>query len=347
MTAQDEQALGRPRLFARVNARETLQEAWRRVRDNRGCAGVDGVTVEDFESGLALELGRLQDELSRETYRPLPLLRILVEKGDPSASAAGAGPAGGEARALCIPAVRDRVAQAAVLSIIDPILEAQFEQCSFAYRKGRSVRQAVYRIKELRDEGYQWVVDADIDAFFDSIDHDLLLAKVDHFIADLGLQRLLGLWVRAEVWDGQAVTQLTRGIPLGSVVSPILANLFLDDLDEELLRRGLKLVRYADDFVILSKHRAQAEAALELSDTILELLHLDLDDEKTTIVHFDQGFKYLGVVFVRSLIMVPFEKPMRERRVLFRPPPLDLAAYLRNRDRDRDRDREGITQRKT
>lgn len=296
---------------------ENLEAAWERVRENQGCAGVDGVTIEDFESGALYELPRLQRELADGTYEPLPLLRILVDKGN------------GEARALCIPTVRDRVAQAAALQLVEPILEIQFEECSFAFRKGRSVRQAVHRIKELYDKGYRWVVDADIDAFFDSIDHELLLAKVDHFIADASLRRLLRLWIHAEVWDGEAVTPLERGIPQGSVISPILANLFLDDLDEELLRRELKLVRYADDFVILSKDRAQAEAALEVTDKLLELLRLDLDEEKTAIVHFDHGFKYLGVIFVRSLIMVPFEKASRERKVLYVPPPLDVAAYRR------------------
>jgi group II intron reverse transcriptase/maturase len=313
-------------MFAEIVDAAHLEAAWRRVRENQGCAGVDGVTIEEFESGVLYELARLHRELTDGSYRPLPLLRILVDKGN------------GEARALCIPTVRDRVAQAAALQLIEPVLEAQFEDCSFAYRKGRSVRQAVHRIKALYEKGYRWVVDADIDAFFDSLDHDLLMAKIDHFIADEWLRSLLRLWIQAEVWDGETVTGLERGIPQGSVISPILANLFLDDLDEELLRRGLKLVRYADDFVILSKERAEAEAALEVTDKILELLGLALDEEKTAIVHFDHGFKYLGVMFVRSLIMVPFEKASRERRVLYIPPPLDLAAYREARDRGRSRE---------
>lgn len=306
-------------MFAEIVDPANLETAWQRVRENQGCAGVDRVTIEDFESGLLYELPRLQRELTDGSYRPLPLLRILVDKGN------------GETRALCIPTVRDRVAQAAALHHIEPILEAQFEDCSFAYRKGRSVRQAVHQIKALYDRGYRWVVDADIDAFFDSIDHDLMRSKIHHFILNKGIQDLLGLWIHAEVWDGEAVTVLERGIPQGSVISPILANLFLDDLDEELLRRGLKLVRYADDFVILSKDRAQAEEALEVTDKLLELLRLDLDNEKTAIVHFDHGFKYLGVIFVRSLIMVPFEKASRERKVVYVPPPLDLMAYQKGK----------------
>lgn len=308
-------------MLTQVVTPDSLKAAWNRVRDNRGCPGVDGRTLEDFESGLHFELKRLGEDLARGSYRPLPLLKILVEKSE------------GKTRALCIPTVRDRVAQATVLGAIEPILDTQFEECSFAYRKGRSVRQAVYRIKELRDQGYHYVVDADIDAFFDSIDHDLMNAKIRYFISDKAIQDLLTAWVKAEVWDGEAVTQLARGIPQGAVVSPILANLFLDDLDEELLRRGLKLIRYADDFVILCKDRPAAEAALEVTDTILELLHLDLKNEKTGIVDFDHGFKYLGVLFVRSLIMVPFEKPMRTHKVLYMPPPLDMGAYYKTRDR--------------
>jgi RNA-directed DNA polymerase len=290
-----------------------LSAAFQRVKENHGCAGVDGVTIERFEENLDENLAFLGMEIERNIYRPLPLLKILVDKGN------------GEARALCIPTVRDRVAQAAGLQILEPIFEAEFEQCSFAYRKGRSVKQAVYQIKEYRDKGYCWIVDADIDEFFASVDHGLLLDKVNRLLKAPGLLKLIEMWVKAEVWDGQAVTQLTRGIPQGSVISPILANLFLDQLDEELLRKGFKLVRYADDFIILCKTPEKAREALEITEEILDKLSLELDE--ADIVSFDQGFKYLGVCFVRSMIFIPFDKPKKEHRVLYMPPPLDLSLY--------------------
>lgn len=222
-----------------------LSSAFQHVKENHGCAGVDGVTIERFEEKLDLNLARLQDELERQIYFPLPLMKILVEKKN------------GEPRILCIPTVRDRVVETAVLQIIGPVLEKEFEDCSFAYRKGRSVRQAVYKIKDYYDKGYQWVVDADIDAFFDSVDHNLLLAKFRQYIHDPQIQRLIELWVTAEIWDGTSLKVCQKGIPQGSPISPILANLFLDELDEELLRKGYKYIRYADDYVLeFSKNRS-------------------------------------------------------------------------------------------
>ena len=203
-----------------------LSSAFHSVKENHGCAGVDGVTIERFEENLDLNLAKLQDELERQNYFPLPLMKILVEKKN------------GEPRALCIPAVRDRVVETAALQMIEPVLEKEFEECSFAYRKGRSVKQAVYKIKDCYDKGYRWVVDADIDAFFDSVDHKLLLAKFKQYIHDPHIQRLIEIWVTAEIWDGTSLKVCQKGIPQGSPISPILANLFLDELDEELLQKG-------------------------------------------------------------------------------------------------------------
>ena len=306
-------------LWASISNPNTFSVGFQRVKENRGCAGVDGITIDDFEMNLGKNLASLRNNILHKTYYPLPLLKILVDKGN------------GEARALLIPTVRDRVAQSAVLEVVEPIFEKEFEQCSFAYRKGRSVRQAVYQIKEYRDKGYTWVIDADIDIYFDSIDHILLLDNVNRFVKDSGILKLIEMWVKAEVWDGKEVTQLTRGIPQGSVISPILANLFLDQLDEELLGKGFKLVRYADDFIILCKSPEKAQEALEVTEDILDELSLDLDE--ADIVSFDRGFKYLGVYFVKSMIFTPFDKPKRERKVLYFPPPLNLSSYLSKKKR--------------
>lgn len=292
----------------------SLSLAFLAVKANHGCAGVDGVTIEHYEGNLDLNLKILHRELVERAYSPLPLLKILVDKGN------------GEARALCIPAVRDRIAQAVVLQLIEPILEREFEECSFAYRKGRSVKQAVYKIKEYYEQGYHWVVDADIDAFFDSVDHSLLLEKFKKYVCVPFIQTLIELWLKAEIWDGVSLAVLQKGIPQGSPISPILANLFLDELDEEFLKRDFRLIRYSDDFVILCKKPEEAKHALQLSKRVLEKLLLQLDEEQ--IINFEQGFKFLGVIFIRSMIMTPFDRPKKERKILFYPDPLNINDYL-------------------
>lgn len=291
-----------------------LYSAFQAVKENHGCAGVDGVTIEHYEGNLDINLKIMQRELAHQTYFPLPLLKILVDKGN------------GESRALCVPTVRDRVVQAAVLQLIEPVLEKEFEDCSFAYRKGRSVKLAVYKVKEYYDQGYHWIVDADIDAFFDSVDHTLLLTKFERFSHFPYLQTLIELWLKAEIWDGRSLAVSQKGIPQGSPISPIMANLFLDELDEELLRREYRFIRYADDFVILCKKPEEAKHALQLSKQVLDKLLLTLDEEQ--IVTFEEGFKFLGVTFVRSMIMVPFDRPKKERKVLFYPNPLNINEYL-------------------
>ena len=256
-------------------------------------------------------------KISRKTYRPLPLLRILVDKGN------------GESRALSVPTVRDRLAQPAALNVLEPVFEAQFEQCSYAYRKGHSWQQAVNKVREYYDQGYRWVLDADIDAFFDSVPHDRLLDKVKRLILDEDVFNLISLWVKAEVWDGQQVSCLTQGMPQGSAISPILANLYLDEFDEELLSKGLCLVRYADDFVMLGKTQEKVQSATKLTEEVLKRMELQLDE--ADIVHFDQGFKFLGVVFCRSMALIPFDRQKKPRRILYFPPPLDLQTYRRAR----------------
>ncbi len=294
----------------------TLSTAFLQVQENHGCAGVDGVTIEEFEVDLPKNLSEIANELKHKQYSPLPLLKIIVDKGKGN----------NEGRALCVPTIRDRVVQTAVLHSIEPALEKEFEDCSFAFRKGRSVKQAVYKIREHYNAGYRWVIDADIDAFFNSVDHRFMLEKVKRFIQEAEVIRLIESWIKAEVWDGENLIVIDRGIPQGSPLSPILANLFLDELDEEMLKKKLKYVRFADDFLVLCKSPEKAKDALEFTNEILESLLLKLDEAE--IVSFDHGFTYLGVTFVRSLMMTPFDKPKKERKVLYYPPPMNMSAYL-------------------
>jgi group II intron reverse transcriptase/maturase len=295
---------------------DNLKSAFLRVEASHGMAGVDGISVYEFREHLDQNLVDLRARMNNKTYKPWPLLRFLVAKPDNSP------------RALCVPAVCDRVAQAAVLNIMEPLFEKEFEDASFAYRKGRSVKKAVLCIRNLRDQGYRYVVDADIEGYFDNINHDKLMERIEALVSDQALIDLIGSWVKAEIYDGQTVYFLEKGIPQGSVISPALANLFLDDLDEAMLEKGFKLVRYSDDFLILTKTPAQAEAALELTEEILNRLGLALDQDDTCLTTFDRGFKFLGAIFLRDCIFSPFDKPVRERKILFMPPPFDVQGYL-------------------
>lgn len=304
--------------------RGNLYRAFERVRENFGCRGADGMTIRHFMNDLEREIDRLQDRLLRRRYRPYPLLQISVPK-----------PSGG-VRFLSVPTVRDRVAQTAVDLVVRPVFEADFEDCSFAFRKGRSVRDAVRKVCELREEGYRWLVDADINDCFGSIPHDRLLDRLRQLPLCEEVIDLFERWIRVEVYDGRRLFASERGIPQGSVVSPMLANLFLDQLDEGLALLEQKIVRYADDFLLLCRNRERAEGALEVTDALLDGLGLELHRGKTAIASFDQGFKFLGALFVGDDVYLPFShrKPESEPPTL--PPPLDLWTYLEMREGDGD-----------
>ncbi|MDD2919537.1 CRISPR-associated endonuclease Cas1 [Rhodoferax sp.] len=203
-------------------------------------------------------------------------------------------------RALAIPTVKDRVLQTAVALVLSPIFELEFESVSYAYRPQRSVQKAVARIAELRDAGFRWVVDADISAYFDTIDHQRLRQLVARHVPDIRLQTLIGQWLNAPIDEGGLRTVPTQGIAQGSPLSPLLANLYLDELDEAILGQNLHLVRYADDFIILCREKARAEDALELTGTVLQDLKLGLNSDKTRIAHFSHGFRFLGKQFFNN-----------------------------------------------
>jgi CRISPR-associated protein Cas1 len=278
-------------LYQAMLADATLYAAWEKVRDNDGMPGVDGVSLEQFGEKLFSRLISLRDSVQTGHYRPQPLLQVTLERP------------GKKDRHLAVPTVRDRILQTAAARVLAPVLEQEFEHCSYAYRAGRSVPMAVARVAHYRDQGYRWVVDADISSFFDNIDHETLLTKLRRTLPDHSLLPLIELWLAAVIHSpGRQPRLLTKGVAQGSPLSPLLANLYLDELDEALLENDLRLVRFADDFVILCRRLGDAEAALELTENVIESLRLNLNPDKTRIVHFDAGFRFLGVDFIRNLL---------------------------------------------
>ena len=273
-----------------------LFAAWERVRKNKGGPGVDGQTLAQFSVNVFSRLLTLKQQVERGEYQPKPLREVRIPKRS------------GRLRRLAVPAVRDRVLQSACTRVLAPVLEKAFEEPSFAYRVGRSVPLAVARVAWYRDRGYQWVVDADIHTFFDEVDHGLLLAKLRRTLDDHSLLPLIELWLAAVVQpEEEQPYLLTKGIPQGSPISPMLANLYLDDLDEALIGKDLRFVRFADDFLILCRDRDAAEQALEITGEVLDALKLRFQQDKTRVTHFDAGFRFLGVDFIRNL-MLPAEK---------------------------------------
>ena len=271
------------RLFDQLSAETSLWAAWRRVRKNKGVAGTDAQTVSAFDARAKAEVARLARELRSGSYRPRALLRIGLPK-----------PNGG-LRVLRIPAVRDRVAQSSTTLSLRRLAEPRFSDASFGYRQGRSVEAAAARVLVYRLRGYHWVLDADIDSYFDSIPHALLLADVRGLIGCGRTIELIRTWI--EQMDTQGL-----GIPQGSPISPLLANLFLTPIDREFDGRKTKIVRYADDLVVLTRSRAAAEAARARLSSRLRERGLTLNAGKTRIVHIGTGLSFLGVTFKRGRI---------------------------------------------
>ena len=273
----------------RICAIGNLRSAFERVRRNRGCAGVDGVGIDRFERELDERLTSLQTDLVAGTYRASPLKHFSIPK-----------PSGGT-RVVAVPTVRDRVAQQAVLRVIGPALDAEFEDGSFGYRPGRSVKQAIRRLERLRDQGFVHVVDADIRDYFGQIDHKDLLAMFTSYVKDDFVVGLVTRWINAAPNASKVQGSRTRGVPQGGVISPLLANLYLDAFDERIDELGYKLVRYADDFVVLCRSRVDAERALTDVAVLLKDLHLELNRDKTRLTSFEDGFHFLGHLLIGSV----------------------------------------------
>ena len=272
-------------LYDRLLSRRALARAYERVRRAKGAPGVDGQTISDFALELTAELDRLVTELRTKTYQPQPVRRVSIPKPD-----------GGE-RHLGIPSVRDRVVQQALLDILQPIFDPEFHPSSYGYRPKRSCQQAVAKAAMfIRRYGLSHVVDMDLSKCFDKLDHDLIITSLRRRVTDGSILALVKLFlVSGVIIDGNwEATEL--GSPQGGVFSPLIANVYLDAFDQEMKRRGHRIVRYADDILILCRSETGARHAQQVATAILEGdLKLTVTREKTHRIHASQGVKFLGV----------------------------------------------------
>ena len=305
-------------LYDKVHRRDVLERAWGQVRRNRGAAGIDGVTLAEVERyGVERLLDELAAELESGSYRVQPSRRVWIPK-----------PGQAEQRPLSIPAVRDRIVQAALKLAVEPVFEADFLPCSFGFRPKRAAHDALQVLIDEAWRGRRWVVETDIAACFEAIPHNRLMAAVEERICDRRLLKLVRAMLRAGVMESGVVRHGVTGTPQGGVVSPLLANVYLHRLDRawEASGQGV-LVRYADDLVVLCRSREEAEQALALLRDLLGELGLELQAEKTRVVHLTEGgegFDFLGFehrwvrsgryAHIRFLARWPSRRAMQQAR---------------------------------
>jgi RNA-directed DNA polymerase len=279
-------------LIDKVYRPATLHAAWLKVKANKGSAGSDHQSIRQFERKLTENLGRLHLEVKEGSYRPRPIRRVYIDK-----------PGSKDKRPLGIPCVRDRVVQAALRLVIEPIFEREFVRSNYGFRPGRGCKDALREVERLLEEGYVHVVDADLKAYFESITHQKLLLEVRQSIADGRVLALIEAFLKQDILEKLALWSPEKGTPQGAVISPLLSNLYLHSVDVAMAAAGFHMVRYADDFVILCRSHVEAEAALALVQKLTAEKDLSLHPEKTRLVDArlrGVGFDFLGYHFERE-----------------------------------------------
>lgn len=275
-------------LIDKVYRIETLRAAWKKVEANGGAAGVDRQTVKRFAARAEMYLEELSTALKKGTYRPEPVRRVEIAKG------------GGKLRPLGIPVVKDRIVQTAVKFVLEPIFEREFVPMSYGFRPGVGCKDALREVERLLRDGYTFVVDADLQSYFDTIPHAQLLKRVEEKISDGRVLELIEGFLKQDIVQEMERWTPTGGAPQGAVISPLLANIYLHPLDCHIEQKGYRMIRYADDFVLLCRNREQAQAALEELTAWIESHGLSLSTDKTHLGDCrqpGQGFDFLGYHF--------------------------------------------------
>ena len=272
-------------LLERVFSRKNLRSAWKQVKANKGAPGVDGISIREFPAFIRDRWEDTRESLMEGTYDPLPVLRVEIPK-----------PSGGT-RPLGIPTVQDRLIQQAIAQTLTPIFDPYFSEFSYGFRPGRSAHDAVMKVCEYIRQGYSIAVDMDLSKFFDSVNHDVLMHRVTRKVRDKRVLRLIGKYLRAGVEVKGRLQSTRKGVPRGGPLSPLLANILLDDLDKELEKRGHKFVRYADDFIILVKSQRAGERVMRSVRRFLERrLKLKINEDKSSVAPTNQ-ITFLGFAF--------------------------------------------------
>jgi len=301
-------------LIDKVWRRPVLEAAWARVRQNGGSAGVDRQSIKQFGCRSAEELTRLSEQIRTDRYEPQPTRRVWIPK-----------PGSSEKRPLGIPTVKDRIAETALRMTIEPIFEKKFAECSYGFRPKRGAKDALRKVQAYLDAGHTWVVDVDIQRYFDTIPHQKLMREIEKEIADSRVLRMIERCLKRGVMETtKSYAALEEGTPQGSVISPLLANIYLHPVDAELEREGYGLVRYADDCVVMCRTQEEAERAMAALRELVAERELTLHPEKTKLVdaaglggfdflgyHFEQGKRYPRKKSLRKLMNAIREQTTR------------------------------------
>ncbi len=285
-------------LYDRMLQEQRLLRAFAKVKSNKGAAGIDGQNVTDFAEHLSEEIAQLAHELKNKSYRPKPVRRVEIPKPD------------GGVRQLGIPTVRDRVVQQALLDILQPIFDPDFHPSSYGYRPGRSCHQAIAKASLfIRRYRRRWVVDMDLSKCFDTLDHELIIQSFRRRVTDGSILGLLRMFLQSGVMTDDGWQESKLGSPQGGVISPLIANVYLDAFDQHMKKRGHRIVRYADDILILSCSKRGAENAFAVARNYLEgELRLRVNERKSRIVHSSKGVRYLGVIIESRYTRLQNEK---------------------------------------
>jgi group II intron reverse transcriptase/maturase len=281
-------------LYDKVYSATNLKKAWDKVRSNKGSGGIDGVSIQQFRQEEDKNLSEINRLLKEKRYEPKELKRVYIPKSKT------------EQRSLGIPTIRDRIVQQALLNILNPVFEVKFHNDSYGFRPLRSAHQAVKEVNRSIKEDKYWIVEVDIRKYFDTVNHDLLLEKINEEISDGSILKLIKQFLKSGVMEEGIKVRTEAGTPQGGVISPLLANIYLDELDWQMSMEGYKVVRYADDLVVMCKSKEEAEKAYERIKAIIEdRLKLKIHEGKMRILnHKEEPFEFLGFQFHWKYVLI-------------------------------------------